>query len=282
MLRGIDGDNINGPSLIATPDWLPNRLGKYYLYFAHHRGGYIRLAFADRLEGPWSIYESGTLQLEDATGCFDHVASPDVHVDVERRRIRMYFHGPAVSGSGQRSFVAFSEGGLKFRASNEVLSLFYLRATPWKGQWIGMSKGGRMFLSSDGLGKFERVAEAFGPTDEDANSDGSVRHVALHRIGSRLFVYYSRIGDAPEHILRSTIDLDMVPSEWKAQDEIFVMRPEKPEEGSDLPLRYSKSGPAHGRENALRDPAIFAEGDDLYLLYSLAGESGIGIASLIF
>jgi hypothetical protein len=36
------GDNINGPSVIRIPDWLPNPLGKYYLYFAHHAGTCIR------------------------------------------------------------------------------------------------------------------------------------------------------------------------------------------------------------------------------------------------
>lgn len=51
MDRSIGG-NINGPSLIRAPYWLPNRLGKYYLYFAHHRGTYIRLAYADHLAGP--------------------------------------------------------------------------------------------------------------------------------------------------------------------------------------------------------------------------------------
>ena len=40
------GQNINGPSLIRVPDWLPNRLGNYYLYFAHHQGQYIRLAYS--------------------------------------------------------------------------------------------------------------------------------------------------------------------------------------------------------------------------------------------
>ena len=38
---GLDrsiGANIQGPSLIRTPDWLPNRLGRYYLYFADHKG----------------------------------------------------------------------------------------------------------------------------------------------------------------------------------------------------------------------------------------------------
>ena len=41
------GINIQGPSLIRVPDWLPNPLGRYYLYFADHKGSYIRLAYAD-------------------------------------------------------------------------------------------------------------------------------------------------------------------------------------------------------------------------------------------
>src|SRR6185503_14642331 len=40
MPSGI-GANINGPSLIRVPSWIPNPLGKYYLYFAHHKGRYI-------------------------------------------------------------------------------------------------------------------------------------------------------------------------------------------------------------------------------------------------
>jgi len=38
------GGNIQGPSLIRVPDWVENPLGKYYLYFADHRGTYIRMA----------------------------------------------------------------------------------------------------------------------------------------------------------------------------------------------------------------------------------------------
>jgi hypothetical protein len=47
------GANINGPSLIRVPDWVEHPLGTYYLYFADHKGHYIRLAYADRLEGSW-------------------------------------------------------------------------------------------------------------------------------------------------------------------------------------------------------------------------------------
>ncbi|MBI2946207.1 MAG: hypothetical protein HYY23_01070, partial [Verrucomicrobia bacterium] len=46
MLPGKDGNNINGPSLIRVPGWVKSPLGRYYLYFAHHSGQYIRLAYA--------------------------------------------------------------------------------------------------------------------------------------------------------------------------------------------------------------------------------------------
>ena len=41
LLDSSDGEDINGPSLIKVPDWVHNKLGKYYLYFAHHKGKYI-------------------------------------------------------------------------------------------------------------------------------------------------------------------------------------------------------------------------------------------------
>ena len=53
------GHDINGPSLILAPQWLEKPLGKYYLYFAGHRGTRIRLAYADNLTGPWKVVETG-------------------------------------------------------------------------------------------------------------------------------------------------------------------------------------------------------------------------------
>ena len=99
MLPSGDGDNINGPSMIKVPDWIQSPLGKYYLYFAHHQGKYIRLAYADHPEGPWKIYEKGTLKREDCI--FDdginklavkHIASPDLLIDPEKKELVMYFH----------------------------------------------------------------------------------------------------------------------------------------------------------------------------------------------
>lgn len=106
------------------------------------------------MEGPWKHYEPGTLQLREATGCTGHIASPDVHVDDARREIRMYFHGPAQAGGGQKSFVAVSKDGLQFKASDEVLGQFYFRVFPWQDAWFAMAKGGLLYRSDNGLTRF--------------------------------------------------------------------------------------------------------------------------------
>ena len=282
MLPPGEGDNINGPSLIRAPEWLPNRLGNYYLYFGHHRGRHIRLAYADRLEGPWTVYSPGTLRLSETPSCQDHIASPDVHVDEASREIRMYFHGPSVRHAGQMSFVATSADGIRFCPRPEELAIFYLRMLPWRGQWIGMAKGGVMYRSPDGLSAFERLpVAAFPLKDPEGNSPGSVRHVALQILGSTLLVYFTRIGDAPESILRSFIALDAPNDSWVATTPELILRPETSLEGADLPRRPSKAGRAKKRENALRDPAILQEADRVFLLYAVAGESGISVAELV-
>jgi hypothetical protein len=282
MLPVSDGDNINGPSLIRAPAWLPQRLGEYYLYFAHHQGSYIRLAFADRLEGPWTVYAPGTLHLSEVPSCRDHVASPDVHVDWEGRKIRMYFHGPSATADGQKSFVASSSDGIKFEARSEELGAFYLRMVPFQNEWIGMAKGGLMYRSKDGLSNFRCLPRpAFPLRDVEGNTPGSVRHVALEIAGSTLCVYFTRIGDAPECILRSRINLNEPEQRWIATQPELVLRPERPWEGANLPIHPSKSGISRGLENAVRDPAVWRQDGRLFLLYTVAGEAGIAISELL-
>lgn len=136
-LKGEAGKNINGPSLIHVPEWVKKPLGRYYLYFAHHSGKYIRLAYADKLEGPWTVHEPGTLHMKDAPGS-DHIASPDVHVDHEKKEIRMYFHQPGPEGSEfkkQVSYVATSKDGLSFKANKETLGKPYFRVFKYNGYY---------------------------------------------------------------------------------------------------------------------------------------------------
>ena len=59
------GANVQGPSLIRVPVWISEPLGRYYLYFADHKGSYIRLAYADRLPGPWRMHTPGVGQRGD-------------------------------------------------------------------------------------------------------------------------------------------------------------------------------------------------------------------------
>lgn len=283
MLTGKDGANINGPSLIRVPDWIEKPLVCYYLYFAHHGGKYIRLAFADKLEGPWKIHEKGVLQLDDAPGCKGHIASPDVIVEPEKKEIRMYFHGPGKSAKGQVTFVALSPEGLNFKASAEAIAPFYFRAFRLGEMWYGMSKGGLLWRSKDGLTGFEEGPDPMpggeGRDRPDYNKPGA-RHVAFQPDGQALWVYYSNIGDAPERILRCRLELTPDWKTWRAGPPQEVLRPEKDYEGVDLPVKKSSAGPAGGREHALRDPAIFVEDGKTYLLYSVAGESGIAIAEI--
>ena len=99
MLPNEDGRNINGPTVIKAPSWLKNTPGKYLMYFSHHTGSYIRMAYADKLTGPWKIYEGGVMDLAQITKAGlswapDHVASPEIWIDNEHQELWMYFHTP--------------------------------------------------------------------------------------------------------------------------------------------------------------------------------------------
>jgi hypothetical protein len=118
------GDNLNAPSLIRTPAWLQQPPGRYDMYFGQHHGAFIRLAYAVRLTGFWTVYEPGPLELDSVRSCRDRVSSPDVHMDNAHRGIRMCVHSLVANASnnrqdafGQDVFVAVSIDGLCFRAA---------------------------------------------------------------------------------------------------------------------------------------------------------------------
>ena len=68
---------------------------------------------------------------------------------------------------------------------------------------------------------------------------------------------------------------------WQESEAAIVLEPEMGYEGTDVPLEPSARAWIPERARQLRDPAIFQEGGDTYLLYSVAGEQGIAIAKLI-
>ena len=268
------GSNINGPSLVRVPAWVDAPLGTYYLYFAHHKGQYIRMAHADDLEGPWTTYGPGALDLEHSffgnSRDPNHVASPDVHVDDENRQIRMYYHGVVAKGI-QRTRVALSEDGINFEAREELLGNSYFRVFQHGGYHYAIGMPGQFYRSMDGLTGF-----AEGP----ALFNEHMRHCAVRLAGDTLSVFYSNAGDCPERILESEIDLTPDWLEWRASAPAEVLEPEMEYEGADLPLEPSQRGLTEVRVRQLRDPGIFEENGETYLLYSVAGEAGIAIARL--
>ena len=282
------GTNIAGPSLIHLPSWIDNPLGKYYLYFSAHKGAYIRLAHADTLEGPWKIYKKGTLYVEDSYFNTEpperkikskmeddtvlHVASPDVHVIEENKEFRMYFHG-LESNWHQLTRVAISKDGIHFKVQPEILSLAYLRVFYFNGYYYGMAMPGYFYRSLNGLNDFKRGPILF---------SGKMRHSALRMVDNQLHIFWTQVGDSPERIFLSSIDLTEDWLTWKPSAPTEVLRPEKDWEGGDLEAIPSVRGPVNERACQLRDPAIYEEDDKVYMLYSVAGERGIAIAELLF
>jgi hypothetical protein len=296
------GPNIQGPSLIRVPDWAPGRLGKYYLYFADHKGRYIRLAYADNLLGPWKIHVAGSLQIEGSylltqppTGPADalaklratpkpanlshdllteattpHVASPDVHVDDENRRLVMYYHG--LNGlQEQVTRAATSVDGIHFAARPEILGRTYFRTFLHQGFTYALAMPGQFYRSRNPLSGFEEGPLLFNP---------NMRHAALLKRGDTLFVFWTQVGTAPEAILVSTIDIGGDWGKWSVTAPVEVLRPERAWEGADALLSPSLRSTAYGHVNQLRDPAVFEEDGRIYLLYAVAGESGIAIAEV--
>ena len=320
-------NNINGPSLIRVPDWVENPLGNYYLYFSHHKGDFIRLAYADKVEGPWAIYEPGALALQDSgfpnesiprltlseglTELWDsvsiylfrdsilavyqaavtdqeirkqrgiaasqtlkpHIASPEVVIDEANQQIVMFFHGQRDSLS-QVSGVAVSKNGLEFTSNEQKLGAVYLRSFAYKDQHYFLAAPGILYRSDTLLGHYEpRGKSLFG---------NNARHSAVLLQDDQLTVVWSRVGDAPERLLVSTVSLSSSDwDDWVPTYPTELLRGEQPWEGSELPVLSSLRGETNEPINDLRDPDIFVDIDgQIYLVYVAAGEQSIGVVGL--
>lgn len=282
------GDNINGPSLIARPEWAQGP-GRYMLYFAHHMGRHIRLATAEHLPGPWLVHQPGVLPLTDTPfaqsrppgpqpdwameqgvdGLYPHLASPDVHVDHEAQRFEMWVHGLVEHGD-QFSYRATSADGLNWQIQPPRLAADYLRVFQVRGTRFAMARAGLLGrIAPDG--QFEPGGSPI---------ERPIRHVAVAVRGTELHVLYSCIGDAPERLFHTALDISGDWPNWpQSAPETEILRPELAWEGADEPIAPSQVG-ATGFVNQLRDPAIFAEGDDTWLVYSGGGEAALGLARL--
>jgi hypothetical protein len=225
---------------------------------------------------------------------YTHVASPEIFIDEKRKKILMWFHGwwtdrkqwPPTSiearawarqnGFGQYTQSAVSDDGVRFDVQPAITKTSYLRTFQLDGYFYAMARLGQLLRSKDPLGGFEIGPNPF----KDTPYSGRVRHVATLLRGRKLLVFFSGIGDAPERILLSTIDLTLDWQTWKASVPVEVLRPRAPYECPNLPLAPSAVGEIEGPAQQLRDPAVFEENGRVFLFYTICGEQGIAAAEI--
>jgi hypothetical protein len=315
-LAGLEPDalaNINGPSVLRMPDWAAGKQAAFHMYFGHHKGKSLRLAYADRLEGPWAMHPDPIIPLADslfepedpapdptlpkpdwvrALGgdyLYAHVASPDAHIDEANRRIVMYYHGLLRNGD-QQTRLATSADGLYFTPQAPLLGPPYFRATRLDGP-----DGGMIYLSM-WEGRLGRMTSWQGPVElappihdgyhlpphvsgrNPGQPGRQIRHGHIFAHDRRLHMTFSRIGDCPERCLHC----EVVPADdwadWRFGPVSDLLHPAPGWEGGDLPIRLSIMGTAWERLHELRDPALFTDNGKVYMAYCGGAESGLGIA----
>jgi len=317
----IGFENISFPTLITVPDWIQNPLGKYYLYYSHHVGKSIKMAYSNSLEGPWKryggdvlpIYRSGlVIYEENISSAFDlfsycslsemialnstinqnkkdfenqndsrllykpnrpHIASPEIYIDNKNQVIRMYYHG-IVSGSIQKTKIALSKDGLLFIPTTETSIQSYARIFKHKEYFYALSSPGLLYRSKNGLKNFENRKRWL--------LDEKTRHNSVLLVDEKLYIFYSRVGDAPERILYTSVDLNSDDwNKWSIGPSFELIKPEKNWEGFGLKISPSLRGEIPFPVNQLRDPYVFKDkSENFFLIYTAAGENSIGIVEL--
>jgi hypothetical protein len=301
------GDNLNGPSIIRVPPWIKKPLGRYYMYFAHHKGQYIRLAYADSLRGPWKVYEPGVLNVSataffrpqpdpaNSPDLYTHVASPEIYIDNAHKKIVMWVHGmwtegqrwpedPAEArqfwshGYAQYTQSGESVDGLNFETRPAITKQSYLRVFKRGDEFYGMARLGQLLRAKDPSSSFELGPNPF----RDGPYANRVRHVTLLPRENYIDVFFSAIGDAPEKILHTTIPMTGDWTQWQATAYEEVLTPQTKYECPEMAVAPSQVGEIYGPAKQLRDPALFLEGGKVYLFYTVCGEQGVGGAEITF
>lgn len=282
------GDNLNGATLVKAPPALAAP-APWLLYFAHHKGDHIRLALAERAEGPWRIHAGGAIRLAETPfaqtrpavpqpdwavaagtdGLYPHIASPEVVVG-EDGALTMYLHGLMRDGT-QASIAARSGDGLTWRIGRRIVARdTYLRVFDRGAVRHAIAVGGAV-LRDKGDGMFAATGAVLDPL---------MRHAAILPWNGRLLIAWTRVGDAPERILAGWLDPRRPVTEWRIEDEAPLLSPETAWEGAGSPLRRSRPGAAERHEHALRDPHLVADGSRVLMVYSGGGEDAIGLAEV--
>ena len=276
--------NICNPCIIKVPEWVKDSLGKYYLYYADHRGKYIKFAFSNFIFNNWRSKLDIIININSFNNAINHIASPEIYIDDIKKKFYLLTHSHSATHKGQWTYVSESNNGLHFKVVNDKpLAPFYLRVFKYNNFFYGVSKGGNLWKTNELIREFYPCQNLFDPSKSNEllhNYEGAVRHVGLFVENNILYIFYSKIGDKPERIYFSKLNLEKNDKNWKFNSETELLRPTMDFEGANLPLLKSKPGDTPVAENALRDPYLFKINSNYYLAYCVQGEFGIAIAEI--
>lgn len=292
--------SVNFPTVIRVPDWVDNPLGRYYMYFSSHHGTYISLAYSDKPEGPWTVYAPAVLTLEQVFKVNGEVynisnldesaecATADIYLDNSINHMVMYFHARLPSDNyAIVTRVAFSHDGLFFEPIPGYIGSAYMRHFTWGGDDYVylLDRSVTLLRSRTGWTDLEMgnglIGAAFTQTSQlGANGplSGLVRHVGVSVAGHYLYVFGSVVGDAPERILYTVVDLQCLITNWTACAPLFpavdAFQSEYWYEGVEEPIEPSlkgNKGVRNGPVHELRDPFPFVDNGNCYIYYGAAG-----------
>ena len=311
-----DGEDINGPCVIRLPEWLPiekrvHPTAKYYLYFGHHHGAYIRMAWAENLNGKWTLYNADSTVLPLKRGVLglynkkngknitpgnnieisSHIASPVVLIDNIKKQFILFFHGQtkliSETKNDQRTFVCYSNNGVDFQKniSPVMLGGSYFAPFIYKNQWYSFSNGG-LFHEAPKIKGFDETPGVFDYSKilwttrhnffekaitETGNSNFRVRHLTTFLEKNILHIFFSSSHDTPERIYYTKCNLNGESNTWTAQSFRCIFQAREVWEGGNLTPKPSEGGAAKSMLNEVRDPYIFKDNDGKIYLFYCAG-----------
>lgn len=156
------GGQAGYTSIIQMDDKIDDPIDKFYMYWAGHDGGGIRLSTAPHPLGPWTFYpDASTALIHDGYfGPSRHLSSPDVIYDDATEKFYLFYHSALVEPMVQSTWRAESSDGLVFVNPIEILPAVqggawdgeersYLRVIKSGGYWHAVYQGRNKQYSND-------------------------------------------------------------------------------------------------------------------------------------
>ena len=218
------------------------------MYSAGHKGLHLTLHHADGPSGPWHLHPTPILPLAGLPMCTGHVASPDVVIEEASRSLRLYFHCPTRQKGlrPQWTHQATSVDGVRFATVHAPpIPTFYFRRFEFEGRHYAIAKeldeGGALWTASDRAASRWTRLPGLLPL---------MRHAAVLVRHGRAILWYTSMGDAPEHIKYGELRLAEAQAggSWVPTGAAALAYPATTAEGAGLPISRSNFGVAETPE----------------------------------